>query len=1062
MFFSFNSVKTILISSLAAGFLLFSLVVVLAAAVSPDAIAIRVIPNPEHHSILRWYAEQGFSGSPQSLLVDGYEAIRDGRTVYVNAANVDLATNNFYTNIYLISYNQEAEGTTQDIFGQIVKQWKFNTNLDAPGQCSIANKLCSSESECADGYLCQENRCVLSASRACFSDTDCPPDLFCSSIKSRVTRDTKRLADLSDIRYDLENYFVDNQNAYPELLSGTYLSRQTLSVWPSWQETLAEALNLQSLPTDPINRIGYCGAGNYDPATCWDETDKRFAGSIPDDVPSGSYIYIYKTDIENDNIVSNLCGIMESSYGASLSEYSCFSTVAENPPPIFGGINLPPAFSGKPYIGYISASDIEGDYLEWSLDVSPGSPWQLWSAPPAMYDTEVLNQKAIKADLAGVAGNYGFKATIDDGKQNGQVTKSYTINVINKNLPIIQSPENQSVVIGKTLDFTVAASELDSQYPLTFNISGLPGGLSGTVVNEHNYHITGTAIGQTGDYNTVISGVDHYLGVGEPINFIITVENNPPQITSSPVVDAIACRDYEYTLAATDPDGHNVNFSVTGLPANLNFNSSSQAIGGQAQTPGTYPITVIARDQYYDQTSSPYSAEDEQTYNLNVVDEVFTLDPINDAAIYTCPAGPCPAGVYHGPVTFFASAGVSTDNPVTYGLVDDVNWLAINPHTGEIQGTPTDNVNDPGTHDITVIATNYCGASYSTDFILTVNPNEWCGDGAVQSTYGEQCESGGGGTGATDQYSCTVCQWSGGWCGDSTVQTAHEQCEAAGNGSSATNQYGCSSCHWSGGWCGDGTVQSAYGEICESGGGGTGSTDQYACSSCHWSGGWCGDGAVQSTYGEQCESGGGGTGAGDQYACSGCDWSGGWCGDGVVQSMYGEECETGDPSCSGCQIVAFCGDGIVNGAEDCDDGNSSNLDSCLNDCTEGILYEYRHVVYVGNVCSEPEIPNYHRHVEGAVFNCPGDPGGSRSNIWYIPNGDGLVASDGSPDNYAGNYNNPTSSTDGWYLYDGSLDTFPFGGTYKIEASNPYATYLCGGADSCELSEEVSGYAMVFQ
>jgi hypothetical protein len=56
---------------------------------SADAIAIRVLPNNDYHySALRWYKEKKFTGSPQSMLVDGYEAVRDGRTVYVNAANI--------------------------------------------------------------------------------------------------------------------------------------------------------------------------------------------------------------------------------------------------------------------------------------------------------------------------------------------------------------------------------------------------------------------------------------------------------------------------------------------------------------------------------------------------------------------------------------------------------------------------------------------------------------------------------------------------------------------------------------------------------------------------------------------------------------------------------------------------------------------------------------------------------------------------------------------------------------------------------------------------------------
>src|SRR5574344_2624090 len=93
-----------------------------------DAIAVRIVPNPEHYGINKWYEKQGFTGSPQALIVDGYEAIRDGRTVYVGAAN--LKDNLIYTNVYLISYNQSSSDKTVDILGQIIKKLKFNTDLE--------------------------------------------------------------------------------------------------------------------------------------------------------------------------------------------------------------------------------------------------------------------------------------------------------------------------------------------------------------------------------------------------------------------------------------------------------------------------------------------------------------------------------------------------------------------------------------------------------------------------------------------------------------------------------------------------------------------------------------------------------------------------------------------------------------------------------------------------------------------------------------------------------------------------------------------------------------------
>ncbi|MFH1227191.1 MAG: Ig-like domain-containing protein, partial [Planctomycetota bacterium] len=72
-----------------------------------DGIGIRIYANPEGLSPRAWYDTNiDNAGSPSSTTVDGYEAVRDGRTVYVAAANV--VGGNIYNNIYLISYNDDA------------------------------------------------------------------------------------------------------------------------------------------------------------------------------------------------------------------------------------------------------------------------------------------------------------------------------------------------------------------------------------------------------------------------------------------------------------------------------------------------------------------------------------------------------------------------------------------------------------------------------------------------------------------------------------------------------------------------------------------------------------------------------------------------------------------------------------------------------------------------------------------------------------------------------------------------------------------------------------------
>lgn len=266
---------------------------------SADAIAIRIIPNPEHYSASRWYKMQNFIGSPQSMIVDGYEAIRDGRTVYVNVVNVDdrgtatISDDEFYTNIYLISFNQDAETVTHDIFGQILKHWKFNTNINQPGLC------------------------VSSGGRICIYDSDCQIGEYCSSLKARLSRDARRMADVAEIKKSLEDY-KKKSGYFPRLASGTYLPGKTLSVWPSWAETLSDEVGI-NFPVDPINKLGECEG--FDKKTCWNKESKSFATDIEDNrLPPGSRVYYYRV---NSDGTFSCCAQMETDYN-ELRGYGCF------------------------------------------------------------------------------------------------------------------------------------------------------------------------------------------------------------------------------------------------------------------------------------------------------------------------------------------------------------------------------------------------------------------------------------------------------------------------------------------------------------------------------------------------------------------------------------------------------------------------------------------------------------------------------------------------------------------------------------------------------------------
>lgn len=374
---------------------------------SPDAIAIRVMPNPDYTSALSWYKNNiRVQGSPQNLTVDGYEAVRDGRTVYVNAANVvdtnnDGALDHLYANVYIISYNQSAEDKTLDIFGQMLAHWQFNSNLGN------------------------------------------------ADLKAAVARDTKRLADLADLKAALENYKNKNSR-YPELAAGSYMPNKSISTWPSWQATLGQALG-KTMPVDPINELGACNG--YDSITCWDQVNNKFADPTPNNnifnLPSGSHAYAYIA--ANDGSSYSNCASMESGF-ASLpsSDTACpqdtqvgFSGVADNNAPTISGqgavysgdtVNVTLSLKTGDALNYfLQASDPNGDSLTWSLD-SSAIDWtgKAWSAAPIIKNTGAINNKTIYAARVGGGGTYNFSVVISDSRGGGKVI-NFTINVCEPN-----------------------------------------------------------------------------------------------------------------------------------------------------------------------------------------------------------------------------------------------------------------------------------------------------------------------------------------------------------------------------------------------------------------------------------------------------------------------------------------------------------------------------------------------------------------------------------------------------------------------------------------------------
>ncbi|MBL8200948.1 MAG: DUF1929 domain-containing protein [Chromatiales bacterium] len=151
-------------------------------------------------------------------------------------------------------------------------------------------------------------------------------------------------------------------------------------------------------------------------------------------------------------------------------------------------------------------------------------------------------------------------------------------------------------------------------------------------------------------------------------------------------------------LSATDPNGDDLGYAATGLPAGLSINPLTGLIAGTPTTPGSYNVVVAASDGV-------------NTATANLVWQISQIDPLVLAPL------PQPAPVVHGSTVSFSGI-------VSNGVIPQFRWYFDDgtPETAWSSSPAIEHVfAQPGVYYVTLTVTDSRGGQQFSTIPVTVH-----------------------------------------------------------------------------------------------------------------------------------------------------------------------------------------------------------------------------------------------------------------------------------------------------------------------------------------------------
>ena len=389
------------------------------------------------------------------------------------------------------------------------------------------------------------------------------------------------------------------------------------------------------------------------------------------------------------------------------------------------------AFSYDASANFADDDTIHGDVLSYSATLANGDPLPAWlsinaatgelSGTPANGDVGAISIIVTATDLAGATASDQFDLTIANTNDGPTVSVAIADQTTDEDaafsLDVSTSFADED--LGDVLSYSATLSNGDP-LPAWLSIDPVTGELSGTPEND-----------DVGAISVTVTATD-LAGATASDTFDLTVENvNDAPVVTVAIPDLNTDEDALFSLDASasfaDDDsihGDELSYSATlsngdPLPAWLSIDPVTGVISGTPTNDhvGIVSIVVTATDLA--------GATATEAFDINV-------DNVNDAPVVTV-AIPDQAADEDAAFSYDVSAHFDDDDlefgdtlgfdAVLYSATlpngDPLpGWLSIDPSTGELSGTPSND--DVGVMTIVITATDSASASVSTSFTLAV------------------------------------------------------------------------------------------------------------------------------------------------------------------------------------------------------------------------------------------------------------------------------------------------------------------------------------------------------